>query len=117
MKRILYGILAVLILIVSGCSSNTVQQTEPTLTTEPPASIQTDTPSATPTATPQPKYPTIENNQAEELNTFSLGVTLNDVEHKLIVTQNLTYHNNTGTELEEIYFNLIPQAFHDRDRH
>lgn len=111
MKRILYGILAVLILIVSGCSSNTVQQTEPTLTTEPSASIQTDTPSATPTATPQPKYPTIENNQAEEPNTFSLGVTLNDAEHKLIVTQNLIYHNNTGTELDEIYFNLIPQAF------
>ena len=47
----------------------------------------------------------------QPVNAFSLEVTLNDSEHKLAVTQKLTYYNNTGTELTEIYFNLIPVAF------
>ena len=64
-----------------------------------------------PTKAPASSETTIENRHAGTTNKFSLGVTLDVTAHKLTVNQNLTYRNNTGTDLENIYFNLIPQAF------
>ena len=109
MKRVLALLLAALML-AAGCSQHPAGTTD----IAPADEQKTDCPgepSAAPSATPEPKYTDIENKRTEPVNRFSLAVTLNADEHRLIVTQNLTYHNNTGKELDEIYFNLIPQAF------
>ncbi len=118
MKKILSAalaafMLALLSLTTIGCSPDeSPAGTGPALTISPSASgSAASSPAAPmPAATPEP-YPSIADSGTTPRNSFSLSVTLNDAEHKLIVTQSLIYHNNTGTELKEIYFNLIPQAF------
>jgi hypothetical protein len=42
-----------------------------------------------------------------------LDITLDTNNHRLTINQSLAYHNNTGANLSEIYFNLIPNAFAD----
>ncbi len=50
-------------------------------------------------------------NTGRVLSDFVLDITLDTEQHRLAVTQSTGYTNNTQTELNEIYFNLIPNAF------
>lgn len=63
----------------------------------------------TQTAPPVHRIP--DNMGGKKLNEFKLDATLDTEAHTLQVTQSLSYHNNTGQTLSEIYFNLIPAAF------
>lgn len=71
-----------------------------------------EVPLGTETFSPDPALSPIEDNLAGKvLNEFNLEVTLDADQHQLAVIQSLAYHNNAGTALSEIYFNLIPNAF------
>ncbi len=50
-------------------------------------------------------------NTGKARSSFVLDITLDTEQHKLDVAQSISYPNNTGAELDEIYFNLIPDAF------
>lgn len=100
-----------------GCNnSSTVSKDE---ATKAPIESQSTAPSTTKaaavTAMPSPSPTSSEDSITgmgnKPLNTFKLDVTLDDTNHKLVVKQNLTYCNNTGKELNDIYFNAIPEAF------
>ncbi len=92
MKKIVNIVLTVLLLIVVACcldKSITFQPSAHSLTKEGPIINTTGIP----------------------LNQFILDVTLDDSANKLFVKQTIEYCNNTGKGLQEIYFNLIPEAF------
>ena len=47
----------------------------------------------------------------DNLNKFTLNITLSTENHELSIKQNLIYHNMSGTDLSEIYFNLYPNGY------
>ncbi|MBM7614682.1 M1 family metallopeptidase [Alkaliphilus hydrothermalis] len=49
------------------------------------------------------------------LNQYKIEAELNTNIHQLIAKQSVSYVNNTQEELKEIYFNLYPNAFKDKD--
>lgn len=108
MKKSYIAVVAmVAILCITGCSKNekknvsTTQSIGETTTAE-------ETTKEPPT---EPADPVIAENIDTPLNEFTLDVTLDTDNHKLVVKQQLEYNNKTGKDLNEIYFNLIPQAF------
>lgn len=110
-KKCLWILLTILVTTAAGCAPQTSEQTtsslsETTAGAAPENSRNTNLSS-------ESDETTIENRRAGTTNKFSLDVTLDVTAHKLTVNQNLTYHNNTGMDLENIYFNLIPQAFRE----
>ena len=123
MRKVRIIIVAVLLLMsIAGCSNkNTVPKTTNTAGgSATPAEIVSASPAAISTITPTPspvepsKAPTVEpitNKTGLPLNEFTLDITLNAKKHKLVVKQSIVYNNNTGKELRDIYFNLIPEAF------
>ena len=48
---------------------------------------------------------------SKNLDTYKMNIEYNDEDKTLNATQNLTYTNNTETELGEIYFHLYPNNF------
>lgn len=114
MKKILVIVLAVIVLTMSeSCSANAYsskyQSSLPPKSTLDSAKHSTGmAPTAVAKATGT-HYET-----AETVNDYTLSVSLDDQKHILFVNQNLIYNNKTGTDLNEIYFNIIPQAFRDK---
>ena len=104
--------LALLSLATIGCSPDeSPAGTGPALTISPSASGSTSFVTCCPDASRHTGAILPQRTVGQRRETpFLFQNALNDAEHKLIVTQSLIYHNNTGTELK-IYFNLIPQAF------
>lgn len=125
MKKVRIIIVAVLLLMsLAGCSDKSTAPKTTTATGISPtqAEIVSASPIATSTIAPTPATspvepsttPTVEaitNKTGLPLNAFTLDVTLNAKKHKLVVKQSIVYNNNTGKELKDIYFNLIPEAF------
>ena len=116
MKKTLLLILAILIILcTSGCTENATTSTAtPTVTA--PAQKTTSvkeepTPEFTPEPTPEPTAAPITVNTGRKLSEYTLSVSLNTDSHTLTVDQKLNYVNNTDTALDDIYFNLIPEAF------
>lgn len=64
-----------------------------------------------PTDSPEPTTASLVNRTGDAPSRFTLSITLDASQHRLVVTQSILYQNNTGVELDEIYFNLIPEAF------
>ncbi len=101
LRRVLSLCIAVLLAVSCiACSAGCGQQPSQSTTEQDSAISQT--------AIEQDALPTT---TGRSLNKFTLEATLNTDEHRLNVTQSLDYANNTGIELNEIYFNLIPNAF------
>ena len=89
---------------------------------EPPASSESEEAPETPAPSPEEAGPSEEpsedavtpitdNLAGKPLNQFEADVTLDVQEHRLLIEQTLTYQNSTGSELQDLYFNLIPNAF------
>lgn len=110
MKKFTSIILIILLsLSLTACSKAPTGQSVPPADTAP---TETAVPSTEPKEEAGPSLTLIADNLAGKvINEFDLGITLDTTEHRLIVTESIAYHNNTGTELSEIYFNLIPNAF------
>ncbi len=117
-------VMAILLLLLVGCAVNQEANEGGTRTQETANIMPTITPTVTPTITPMVTptviptdiafATTIADTTGLDRSKFTLDVTLNTKKHKLVVTQTLDYCNNTGSELSEIYFNLIPNAFQDK---
>ncbi len=122
-KTILSLLLAAAILSTTACQSN--QTTNTSLTTRTTAQ-QTTTASIEPTTestqapttetTAAPSNPVIgpqklSNQTQRAKNQYNMDVKLDTEKHQLNVTQKLKYVNNTGADLDEIYFNAIPAAY------
>lgn len=106
-KTCMIFLIALLLAMSSGCSIKPVADDTKSVT-----HAEDNMPSASSNAAAvEPTDAPIQNNTSKPVNEFMLSVTLLDSKHKLKVSQSLTYCNNTGVELSEIYFNLIPQAF------
>ena len=98
MRRTLPICIALLLALTTACSAPGAASTSL-------ASV-----SSAPAEPVQTTYP-IPDKAAKPLNQFNLDVTLDTQAHQLKVKQTLTYHNHTGKNLSQLYFNLIPQAF------
>lgn len=104
----------IVFLFTAGCSGGTSTETDTAVISLPATEAQTSFTSTEPVPDMESESgpePVAISDNTRPVNVYSLCVTLNDSEHKLTVTQNLIYYNNTGTILSEIYFNLIPEAF------
>ena len=98
MRRTLPICIALLLALTTACSAPGAASTSQASVSSAPAQ---------PTQTTDP----IPDKAAKPLNQFDLDVTLDPQAHQLKVKQTLTYHNHTGKNLSQLYFNLIPQAF------
>ena len=99
MKRTLPICIALLLALTTACSAPGAASTSQagSVSSAPAEPVQTTDP--------------IPDQAAKPLNQFDLDVTLDPQAHQLKVKQTLTYHNHTGKNLSQLYFNLIPQAF------
>ena len=112
MKRTWYWLGASLMLLAAGCSQPVVPA-KPVETHTEAQEAARPSPGETQAAETESPYTPIADRRERESYSSSLQITLDDAEHSLAVEQDLTYYNRTGEPLEEIYFNLIPQAFQE----
>ncbi|MBR3058713.1 MAG: M1 family metallopeptidase [Clostridiales bacterium] len=68
---------------------------------------------ASPNETTQ-QFSKLVNTIQRKKNQYDLAIKLNDEAHQVEIDQKLTYVNNTGTDLKEIHFNMIPEAFRSK---
>lgn len=109
MKKVFVIVLAAVMLICSiGCNVKPVDTEEPGFSVEIPSAEPED---SAPDQKTEAKLELLERSDGKEINAFEIFAELNADSHSLEVTQKLTYVNNTGRELQEIYFNMIPKAF------
>ena len=112
MQRILIVTIA-LLLLLTACASPDAQL--PDQATEQPSSDTENTPAPPSKETEQPSEsevtPIADNIEGKPLNQFQVDVTLDVEAHRLLIHQELTYPNSTGSALHELYLNLIPNAF------
>ena len=57
----------------------------------------------------------VTNETVRPKNRYDIEARLDTKTHTLHVNQTLSYVNNTGNSLREIYFNIIPEAFSEKD--
>ena len=56
----------------------------------------------------------LSNKTQREKNQYNMNVKLDTKKHRLIISQDLKYVNNTDSDLEDIYFNCIPAAYRSK---
>jgi len=131
-KQILSVLLAIAILSSAACRNSKDQTTKAssivsseiskieTTSEQKPATSEapSETTAATETSettTSASVLTTLSNQTNREKNQFDLNIKLDDTNKTLKVDQKLKYVNNTGKDLKEIYFNLIPEAFREKN--
>ena len=113
MKKCISIIISTLLLFsLTGCAAGGAQVT-PVSSAPPVASAVAGTALPQQTAAEPSALPIADKLAGKALNDFNLDVTLDPENHTLEVSQLLDYHNSTDTQLSEIYFNLIPDAFEE----
>ena len=115
-KPLITLLIASIILSGTACNSKTYNTKESTKITGATEAAQSETepledPSpSTPLPTPVPKIERLMNTSSTK-NKYDISMKLNDTDHSVEVIQDLTYINDNGQALSEIYFNLIPNYF------
>ena len=112
-KKILSVLLASVILSATACNSKeyTAQKTYTVSETKIDTKNKSDGSVAAVTVTPEPEDERILNTNERARNQYDVLIKLDTENKTLNIEQKLTYINNTGSDQEEIYFNLIPNAF------
>lgn len=115
-KTITAMLLASFILSGTACNSKTYTSKESTkITGVTEATIAESDPledpsPSTPLPTPVPKIERLINTSSTK-NHFDIKMKLNDTDNSVDIIQDLTYINDSGEALSDIYFNLIPNYF------
>ena len=114
-KTVLALLLAASILGATACNSKTQTVTQrPTDGSDTPFVSTTSeiAPETVETVNPEKdEIAKIENLTQRPKNQYDIDIHFNEESKSIDVEQKLTYVNNTGDDLEEIYFNMIPEAF------
>lgn len=115
-KTIITLLITSIILSGTACKSKTYNTKESTKITGATEATQSeiepleDPSPSTPLPTPVPKIERLMNISSTK-NQYDIKMKLNDTDHSVDVIQDLTYINDNGQALSEIYFNLIPNYF------
>ncbi|MEE3351138.1 MAG: M1 family metallopeptidase [Saccharofermentanaceae bacterium] len=117
-KAILGVILTSILLSAAGCNSKTQKVTHKTPDTSDIgiiASRRETENTQSETTESEIKDDRIINLTQRPKNQYDINVKFNEESNSADVEQKLSYVNNTGSELNEIYFNLIPNAFSKKE--
>ena len=113
-KSIISFLLAALLISAAGCSGKTEQntQTTPAASTSGIITSKKETVEITAETTEVEVQDTrILNKTGRPKNQYDINIYFLEKTRAVEVEEKLTYINNTGSDLDEIYFNLIPEAF------
>lgn len=61
------------------------------------------------------EYETISTLKDKDINNYIIDVNFDDKEKKIECSQNITYVNNTGKDLDKLYMHIYPNAFSNRN--